>query len=90
MNYCQHFSGNKTCRGHFCSRYIRLAAVLIFDRAKGLKISQYLVGTPPLISEKSTDLIMCTQRQINRLYNSRLGVLEFGLSLCDNKIQLLA
>lgn len=54
------------------------------------RFENFSVVTPPLILEKSTNLIMYIQRQINLLYNSRLGVLEFALSLCDNKIQLLA
>lgn len=84
------FSGNKTCSYYFVLVTYDLLQYWSLIEQIFLKFLSSLLVTPPLILEKSTNLIMCTQRQINRLHNRRLCVLEFALSLCDNKIQLFA
>lgn len=62
---------------------------LSIDLWSSERFGHFSAFTPPIILEKTTNLIMCTQRQINRLHNSRLCVLEFAPSWCDNKIHFL-
>ena len=86
MSYYVNFSGNKTCKDHFVLVSYDLPQYWSLIERKVWKFfsfySAYNFG-------KTTNLIMCTQRQINRLHNSRLCVLEFAPSWCDNKIHFL-